>query len=37
MAPTITPPPVRHSQAEWPNGEPDSVRTAYDTNPEVQR
>jgi hypothetical protein len=31
MAPIITPPPERNSQATWPNGEPVQVRIAYDT------
>jgi hypothetical protein len=30
MAPKITPPPERTSQATWPNGEPRTVRDAYD-------
>jgi hypothetical protein len=30
MAPILTPPPERTSQATWPNGEPKSVRDAYD-------
>jgi hypothetical protein len=30
MAPIITPPPERNSQATWPYGEPVQVRTAYD-------
>ena len=30
MAPQITPPPDRDSQATWPDGEPQKVRDAYD-------
>jgi hypothetical protein len=33
MAPIITPPPERNSQACWPHGEPVKVRIAYDKKP----
>jgi hypothetical protein len=30
MAPQITPPPQRDSEATWPNGESQQIRDAYD-------
>jgi hypothetical protein len=36
MAPILTSPPERNSQASWPNGEPVQVRTAYDNKIDIR-